>query len=373
MKITVRFLSLILLFALAVPLISGNVRASASPGAISAKAACLIEAKSGRALYSKMADKRLPMASTTKVMTAIVALESGLPLDTLISVPSEAVGVEGSSVYLDRGERITLCSLLYSLLLSSANDASVAIAIAVAGSVESFVELMNEKASSLGLTNTHFTNPHGLYDEEHYTTASELCSIMAYAMKNEDFRRISSCQRAVIPRENEGVRVLINHNKLLKTYSGTISGKTGYTQRSGRCLVSCAERDGLMLIAVTLNAPNDWADHASLYDFGFSSYKRVTLDPVSLDIPVISGVKDSVRASSAPISFLTANDGESIAYLIYAPRLTYAEIEEGERLGDVLYFKGGKLIATSPLLAEECVERIKYKFNFFEWLIGLFK
>lgn len=372
MKNALRFLSVILLLALALTSFSIKAFANDSIGTISAKAACLIEAQSGKVLYSKMADKRLPMASTTKIMTAIVALESGLPLETVISIPKEAVGVEGSSVYLDYGEKMSFESLIYCLLLSSANDASVAIALAVCGSVASFVELMNQKAISIGLTNTHFTNPHGLYDKEHYTTAAELCALMAYAMRNADFRRISACEKTVIPRENDGVRVLINHNKLLKTYSGTVSGKTGFTKMSGRCLVSCAERDGLSLIAATLDAPSDWADHSSLYDFGFSSYQRMKLCAIRLSIPVISGVKDSVIVSSEPLTHFTANDGAKVTSIIYAPRFVFADIQKGEALGKIIYIKNGKIIATSPLIAEESVARIKYKFNFFQWLAELF-
>ena len=162
---------------------------------ISAKSACLIDATSGRVLYSKNSNQRMPMASTTKIMTAIVAIESGIPLNTQIKVPLEAVGVEGSSAYLKQNEVVTLELLLYALMLSSANDAAMAIAHTICGSAEKFVDLMNSKAYNLGLTNTHFTNPHGLYDEEHYTTAEELAKIMAYAMQNSDFANITSCQK----------------------------------------------------------------------------------------------------------------------------------------------------------------------------------
>ena len=261
---------------------------------ISAKSACLIDATSGRVLYSKNSNQRMPMASTTKIMTAIVAIESGMPLNTQIKVPLEAVGVEGSSAYLKQNEVVTLELLLYALMLSSANDAAMAIAHTICGSAEKFVDLMNSKAYNLGLTNTHFTNPHGLYDEEHYTTAEELAKIMAYAMQNSDFANITSCQKKAFSRDDGTSFLFTNHNRLLKYYDGTIGGKTGFTKKSGRCLVSCAERDGLRLIAVSLSAPDDWNDHKKLYDFAFSSYERINLESKQFNIPVISGVKENV-------------------------------------------------------------------------------
>ena len=256
---------------------------------ISAKSSCLIEAEGGRILYSKNGTKRMPMASTTKVMTAIVAIESGIPLDTKIKVPKEAVGIEGSSVYLKQNEVVSFEMLLYALMLSSANDAAVAIAYVVSGSVDNFVALMNKKADELGLADTNFTNPHGLYDENHYTTAENLAKIMAYAMKNQDFAKITSSKNKAFAREDGTSFALSNHNRLLKAYDGVIGGKTGFTKKSGRCLVTCAERNGLKLIAVTLDAPDDWNDHAKLYDFGFANYERVYFDTQTIKMPVISG------------------------------------------------------------------------------------
>ena len=340
---------------------------------ISAKSACLIEAEGGRVLYSKSGSTRMPMASTTKIMTAIVALESRISLDTQIRVPKEAVGVEGSSVYLKHNEAVTLEMLLYALMLSSANDAAVAIACTVSGSVENFVALMNNKAQDLGLTNTHFTNPHGLYDDEHYTSAEDLAKIMVYAMKNEDFAKITAAQTKAFAREDGTSFLLTNHNKLLRTYDGIIGGKTGFTKKSGRCLVSCAERDGLRLIAVTLNAPNDWNDHKELYDFGFSIYKRVYFDAKSLTIPVISGDKSAVSVASDSLSLVLPQDHGEISVKINAPRFLFASVKKGEQVGDIVYSYGGKIIATSPLYACENVSRTKYKFNPFDWLIDFIK
>ncbi len=366
-----KFLSVISIFLISLFLFPLFIPVGAEMS-ISAQSACLIEAESGKAIYSKNADKRMHMASTTKVMTAIVAIESGISLDTIFKTPKEAVGVEGSSVYLAENEKITLEALLYSLLLASANDAAVAIAIQVAGSVEAFVILMNAKAQELGLSNTHFTNPHGLYDEEHYTTAHDLAHLMAYAMKNEIFAAITASQRKVFPREGEGVRVLINHNKLLKTYDGVIGGKTGFTKKSGRCLVSVAERDGLRLIAVTLNAPDDWRDHSTLYDFGFDNYEIRKIPPTTLSLPVISGTKDTINLTSSELSIFIPKNA-NIVTKVYLPRWIFAPIDEGEKLGNVVYYLNGTKIASSPIIATEAIEQVQPKFNFFDWLFNILK
>ena len=218
---------------LAVLLLTGMApRTSAGAPSISARSAILIAAETGEALFEKAADERLPMASTTKIMTALAAIES-MPLDTVVTVPAGAVGVEGSSVYLEAGEKLTLEDLLYALLLASANDAATAIALTVSGSVEEFAALMNEKAAALGLSGTHFTNPHGLYDEEHYTTAADLAKLTAYALENEVFAKIVSTYKRTIPLNGDnGVRVLINHNRLLRMSDDVIGVKTGFTKKA---------------------------------------------------------------------------------------------------------------------------------------------
>lgn len=369
-KISAFTLIFALLFSFSSLFVSAN---DMSIGNISANSACLIEAESGRVLYSKSASKRMPMASTTKVMTAIVALESGISLSAQIKVPQEAVGIEGSSVYLKLGENVTFEMLLYALMLSSANDAAVAIAICVCGSLDAFVALMNEKALNLGLTDTHFTNPHGLYDKEHYTTAENLAKLMAYAMKNPDFAKITSSKSKAFAREDGTSFLLNNHNRLLKTYDGVIGGKTGFTKKSGRCLVTCAERDGLRLIAVTLNAPDDWNDHTTLYDFGFSQYEKVYFDATTLKIPIISGNKGEILASSDAFSLVLPKERAEISIKINAPSFLFATVDKGERVGEIVYLYNGNVIATSPLYSRENVAKIKYKFNLFEWLRDLFK
>ena len=217
------------------------------------------------------------MASTTKIMTALVAIEN-CPIDKMVTVSPEAVGVEGSSVYLKANEKISMESLLYALLLSSANDAAAAIAYEVAGGIPEFAELMNEKAKSLGLENTHFANPHGLDDAEHYTTARELALIARAALENETFSKIVSTKKKTISiHDGEESRLLVNHNRLLFEYDDVVGVKTGYTKKCGRTLVSAAEKDGVHLIAVTLSDGNDWVDHRAMLDYGYEKIECVTL------------------------------------------------------------------------------------------------
>ncbi|MBO5716011.1 MAG: D-alanyl-D-alanine carboxypeptidase [Clostridia bacterium] len=371
MRVIFKLIAFALLCSAFIPF---NVNAeNVGVGSISASSACLIDAEGGRVLYSKNAEKQLPMASTTKIMTAILALESGIPLDRVIKIPQNAVGVEGSSIYLRAGEEISFETLLYGLLLSSANDSAVAIAITVSGSVENFVALMNKKAQDLGLVNTHFTNPHGLYDKEHFTTALDLARIMAYCIKNEIFVSISGCYKKIAQAGEDLTRVMINHNRLLRTYDGVIAGKTGFTKMSGRCLVTVAEREGLRLIAVTLNAPNDWQDHTNLYDFGFANYRRVKIDGFTVKIPVISGNASEIEVKSSDFSLFLPKNSEEITTEIKAPRFIFATIGKGEKVGEVVYKCNGRILAKAPLLACETVEKVKYRFNIFTRIIDFIK
>lgn len=374
MSVFKQFLAFFLAFLMIFPLFSLNIVAKSDGiGKISAQSAILIEAESGKVLYSKNAEKRMPMASTTKIMTAILAIECGISLDTVIKIPKDAVGIEGSSIYLKEGEEISFESLIYGLLLCSANDAAVALAITVGGSLVHFVDLMNQKAASLGLCNTHFENPHGLHDENHFTTAHDLALLMAYCVKNPIFLNISGCEKKIFASSDNMSRVMINHNRLLRSYSGVIAGKTGYTKASGRCLVSCAERDGLRLIAVTLNAPNDWQDHTNLFDFGFESYRIIRLDCVYITLPVASGSKNELVASADGTSLFLPKSSEEISVQINAPRFVFAPVNKGDKVGEVVYKCQGKTILTLPLLATETIMAKKYKFNPFSYLIDLIK
>lgn len=238
----------------------------------SAGSAVLINAKTRQVIYESDAKVRRGMASTTKIMTALIALENKNTTDMVV-VSENAQNQEGSSVYLRKGDEVTLSNLLYGLMLNSGNDAAVAIAEACGGSVEAFVEMMNEKAKELRLSDTHFTNPSGLPDDEHYSTAYDMAILMSYAMENEEFCKIVSTKEEQIKTES-ATTYLCNHNKLLWQYEYCIGGKTGYTKSNGRCFVSYAKKDGVETVAVTLDDKDDWRDHIALHDYGFEKLKK---------------------------------------------------------------------------------------------------
>jgi D-alanyl-D-alanine carboxypeptidase len=314
------------------------------------------------------------MASTTKIMTALVALESG-DVQRTVQVSAEAIGIEGSSVYLYKDEKLTLEDLLYAMMLESANDAAAAIAIEVGGSIDEFADMMNKKADELGLKNTHFENPHGLDCDSHYTTARELAKIAHEAMKNESFRSIVSTFKKTIPlNESEGVRLLINHNKMLKGYDGAVGIKTGFTKKSGRCLVSAAERDGVKFICVTLNAPDDWRDHTALLNYGFSLYEGRPLDAhrsLSLSIPVINGTKDSIALSAQDDYIILPKNSPMLNASFEINRFAVAPVKQGAVLGIVRYTQNGMTVATVPLHAEENVEALSVRLGFWDKIKNL--
>lgn len=370
-----KIISAVLALLCLIPLLRA-VDASAEGLSLSSKSAVLIEAESGNVLYQKNAFAVRPMASTTKIMTALVAIESG-DLDRLVKIDNRARGVEGSSIYLAEGEVLSMRDLLYALMLASANDAAAAIAYEISGSIEDFAELMNQKASELGLRSTHFTNPHGLHDEGHYTTAYDLAMITSAALKNQVFLEICSSKTKTIPLNiDEGTRYLTNHNKLLRSYKGCIGVKTGFTKNSGRCLVSAAERDGLRLIAVTLGAPDDWRDHTAMLDFGFERYTRLTFakkGEFTATLDVIGGDADEVVVANAVelSAFLPKAHGE-ITYKIECVRPLFAPVRRGDEVGRIIYSENGEEIASSPLIAVTKVETIQKKRGFFTWLVKLF-
>ena len=379
-----RLLALLLICLLIFPCIqvSANALPNHEPPSVSAQSAILIEAESGNAVVEKNADLPLPMASTTKIMTALTALSIAKP-ETEICVTSEAVGVEGSSIYLTEGEVLTLEQLLWALLLESANDAAVAIAVGLCGSVEAFADEMNRVAIDMGLRQTHFTNPHGLDDPEHFTTARELAEITRHAMENDLFRLIISTRKASIPHAGtELTRLLINHNKLLRLYNGCIGVKTGYTKKSGRCLVSAAERDGVTMIAVTLNAPDDWNDHSRLLDYGFAAFESVTLcseREFRIPLHLVGGTEGYVMLSNRDAIARTLPSGHGkIMQTVEAPRFAFASIAEGEVLGRVVWrcdCNGdgyAERIAETELVALYSVDRLRVRRTFWQWICDLF-
>ena len=352
---------------------------------LSAQSALLMEADSGTVVFEKNAHTRLPMASTTKIMTALVALELATP-DTVISIDKRAVGTEGSSIYLCEGEELTLEELLYALMLESANDAAVAIAIGVCGSEEGFVDEMNRRAAALGLSDTHFANPHGLDAEAHYTTAYELAIIAKEALNNPLFKTIVSTRKTTIPHQNtNGVRLLVNHNKMLRQYDGCIGVKTGYTQKSGRCLVSAAERDGVTMIAVTINSPDDWNDHTKLLDYGFANYQSILLCPADYQfcLPLVGGKENYVMLGVEQEVSVTLPVGIGvIEQRIECPRHAFAPIKAGDTCGRMLFYcdtnQDGikEIIKEIPLIAQydapKYSSRLSLWQRFLLWWRGLF-
>ncbi len=339
---------------------------------LSAKSAILIEAQSGEVAYEKNASLPLSMASTTKIMTAIVALESGCDLDKIYKIPKEAIGTEGSSIYLTDGEELSLRDLLYALMLESANDSAVAIAVICHGSVENFVEKMNEKASALHLSSTHFENPHGLDSEDHHSSAQDLALLAKYALQNELFAKIVSTRTYKIGGEKCLPRTLVNHNKMLKLYDGANGVKTGYTKKTGRCLVSSCTRNGVSLIAVTLNAPSDWHDHTSLFDYGFSLYESVNLADVGdyiVELPVLGGKKDTVLLTNDTALSFTQRKGECGFYAVLeAPSEVSAPISHGDTVGKIVFYKNDEKIGESSLVSLENIKKKDEK-HFFRVII----
>ncbi len=336
---------------------------------VSAESAVLIEARSGEIIYEKSAHKRRGMASTTKIMTAICAIEN-TDASATVTVPREAVGIEGSSIYLREGEQITLENLLYALMLQSANDAAAAIAIATSGSIEAFAELMNAKAAELGLRDTHFENPHGLDGETHYTTAYELAKIAAYALENEAFARIASTVKHTIPAsEASPARTLVNHNRLLREHGDIIGVKTGYTKKCGRTLVSAARREGVTLVAVTLCDGDDWRDHRAMLDSGFELYGEETVcreRELTFSLPTVGGEKAEVACENreALTAVLKKNHGE-ISTKTEMPRFIYAGAKKGDAVGRVRFFEGGRELGSLTLYLAEDAPKKAGKKGFF--------
>ena len=324
----------------------------------SAKAATLYNPDTATFLYEKNADERLPMASTTKIMTALVVLES-LSLEQTVNVNPLACGVEGSSIYLKPGDTLTVRDLLYSLLLRSANDAALALAYEVADSVEAFAELMNARAESIGLKDTSFRNPHGLDSDEHYTTAKDLALIAAEAMNNADFLEIVSTYKYSFPL-GDSIRTVVNHNKLLKQYDGVIGVKTGYTKKCGRCLVGAARRNGITLITVTLDAPDDWRDHKSLFNFGFTTLKSTMISELvatDYNLNVIGGKRENVSVTIDNSSPLIGKNDDVFTAEISIDSFISAPVKKFETLGEIYIYKNGELYETRKLISNESVER----------------
>ncbi len=358
--------------SVAEPLLMTGAAVTEIPPTVSAEAAVLTDEK-GNILWSRNADKRMSPASTTKIMTALTALADCADVGASVRIPGEAVGIEGSSVYLYEGETLTVRQLIDAVLMESANDAATALAIACAGSVEAFANRMNAHCTDLGLSDTHFVNPHGLDDPQHYTTARELAAIARAAMAYDIFAETVSTYKKEIPlKGSEGIRLLINHNKLLKTLDGCIGIKTGFTKKAGRCLVSACERNGVRLYCVTLSAPDDWRDHTALYEWGFSRVECVTLTEVGEQytvLPVVGGANpDGTRPPDGAVLTVDVKNTDAVRMTmpcdhaeiqkeLRLPRFVYAPVEAGEPIGTAVYTMDGTVLCEVPLYACSSVAR----------------
>lgn len=332
-------------------ILSSVLPCHAAAPAVSASSYVLMEAGSGRILAAQGETEERAIASTTKIMTALVALEHASLGDTF-TVHREHLK-EGSSMYLREGETLTLEALLYGLMLPSGNDAAECIAGGCAGDGSVFVGWMNEKAEELGLSHTHFANPSGLDAEGHYSCALDLARITAAAMREPLFARLAATRTATL-----GERTMGNHNKLLGVYDGCIGGKTGYTGAAGRTLVTCAERDGLLLIAVTLHDGNDWADHTALYDYGFSAFHAAIAAERNAPcgtLAVRGGEAVSVGVVAERQLLCPLMEGEELTTRIELPASIAAPVRAGEPVGTLVALADGKEVARTALLAADAV------------------
>ncbi|MEG1189813.1 MAG: D-alanyl-D-alanine carboxypeptidase family protein [Oscillospiraceae bacterium] len=331
---------------LIIPLLTGFAFAAPEN---SAGAAILVHAETGQLLYEKNASERMLIASTTKIMTALVVIEN-CELDAPVEVLPAHAAVIGSSMYLKPGGSYTVRDLLYGLLLASGNDAAEALATHCGGGIPEFAALMNEKAAALGMLNSCFKNPHGLDAEGHYSTAADMAILTCAAMKNETFAKIVATKTYTV-----GEQSYMNHNKLLWNYEGAIGVKTGYTIAAGRILVSCAERNGLRLICVTISDPNDWEDHKALYDWGFGEYQYKPAIPEGrfCEVPLISGEKNSVGVACRGNTRMLLPKNCKLDLEIELPEFVYAGVKAGERAGLLRLRAEGEIIGEYLLVYTE--------------------
>lgn len=329
---------------------------------VSAQSAVVLTADTGTVLFEKDGHTPRPVASTTKIMTALLALEAAQERgDPLVDITQEMVAVEGSSMGLQAGDSISLTGLAAGMLLASGNDAANAAALYLDGSLESFAARMNQRAAALGMEDTHFVTPSGLDGEDaqglgHLSTAYDMALLARAALEDQAFRQLCSSPSLAVEFAEPVKRVTYtNHNKLLTQYQGCVGVKTGFTKEAGRCLVSAAERDGALLIAVTLNAPNDWEDHTALLDYGFSQVEPYQLagGDVRLTVPVVGSPVEvvSLRGSNGGEVTLPLGQGAQVERVVRVPKFLYAPVEAGEQVGEICWYLEGQLLGSAPLTA----------------------
>ncbi len=344
---------------------------------ISAGSAIVINAETKEVLYEKNAYQKRSMASTTKIMTSILAIESGRLSDE-VSFVAEAI-TEGSSMGLKEGYVLTLESLVYGMMLDSGNDAANLCALYLSGSFGSFSEFMNEKAAEIGMCNTNFVTPSGLDAEDHYSTAYDMALLGAYCIENPLFRRICATENHSVALVEPDISLqLENHNRLLNDCNGVFGIKTGFTKKSGRCLVTACQREGATLICVTLNAGDDWNDHKKLYDWCFADLNKKTVRPLSFDsIRIYGAEKERISVYCEDYTHYYKSSFSEIQTEIYLDQIIYAPVSENEVLGRVVYFSEGDYIGESYIYSAESVHckepSYKERLPFAEWIKNIFK
>lgn len=353
-----------------------SIRASAFDGNISAESAILMEQSTGNILYEKNHTKQMKPASTTKILTALIALEN-CDMNEIVTVSSNAANTEGSSMYIEEGDKLTVENLLYGLMMNSGNDAATAIAEHISGSEEEFSKLMNETAKKIGALNSNFITPSGLDDEKHYTTAYDLALITSYAMNNEAFKNIVKTKTKVVTTEAKIKKYLSNHNKLLSLFEGCNGVKTGFTKASGRTLVSSATRNDMQLISVTFNAPDDWNDHIAMLDYGFENFEILT--PLKNDVACAKAfVQDGKDA------YLTIFPEKTVSYTV--PKENFSEYDvniiledlkapvyEKQIVGKAIIKCRGEEVERVNLVAGNDIEKLLVKKSLFQIFKLFFK
>lgn len=343
---------------------------------VSAQSAILVNAVDGSTLWAKNAQQKRPMASTTKIMTALLTLEAAACNNRVVEVTADMLRVEGSSMGLQSGDRISLSGLAAGMLSTSGNDAAIVASYALAGGPVAFAKKMNRRAQELGMASSHFVTPSGLDNDEHYSTAEDMAKLACAAMKNETFAAITSRKSVKVAFAQPAcTRMYTNHNKLLAQYQGCIGVKTGFTKKSGRCLVSCAQRNGVRLIAVTLNAPDDWKDHQTMLDYGFTKLKSVTLDDstYSVSLPLIGGSAASVQVTGEAGSTLVLPKDATLERRVELPHFLYAPLEKGDLVGQVSYLVNGREVGHTALTAGPVAAQGTTQQNFWQKVVCFFQ
>lgn len=358
-----RAISLALIFALFI--LNMNTTACAEELSISAQAYVLYCVENDTVILQKNANDRMKPASTTKIMTTLLALEACEIEDPIVEFQDSMIA-EGSSMYLKVGDSLHLSDLAVGMMMASGNDAANATALTMSENVESFSVLMNNRAEEIGMANTHFITPSGLDDDNHYSTALDLAKLMSVALENERFCEIAKSTSMAVEFLTPRKQVTYNnHNRLLSIYEYCIGGKTGYTKSAGRCLVTAARKDGVTLVAVTLNAPSDWNDHIALYDYGFERYSSIDTnnENETFKADVVGGVEDEVTlyCDEAMKAVLLNEDVSEVKRTVYIPKFLYAPVESNQFVGMVTYKLDDEIIAQSPLYASVEVDRVEGK------------